>query len=255
MPATLPKLLRPAAALGAAAVLAATLTACGGSSEAATRTDSRDQRNEKSHDKDDNRGKGKNHAKDTTTLRQLMKLDETPAKLSDATLILVDYQNVYTDGTMELTGWRDAVKNTKTLLERARKEHTPVIHIVEKGYDLKSKAGQIIPALKPAKGETVVEKAVPNGFHDTDLAAELKKTGRKNVIISGFMTHMCTLFTAEGAVYNGYDPTVVGDASATRPLPVNGNPRGIPARQVHESALATIQDRFGVVVPKQRDLK
>ncbi|MFI1676260.1 isochorismatase family protein [Streptomyces sp. NPDC020607] len=245
------ELLRPAAALGAAVVLAATLTACGGSSEAATRTDSRDQHHEKSHEKK----REKNHARDTTTLRQLMKLDETPANLFDATLILVDYQNVYTNGTMELTGWRDAVKNAKTLLERARKAHTPVIHIVEKGYDLKSKAGQIIPALEPVKGETVVEKAVPNGFHGTGLAAELKKTGRKNVIISGFMTHMCTLFTAEGAVYNGYDPTVIGDASATRPLPVNGNPRGIPARQVHESALATIQDRFGVVVPEQRDLK
>ncbi|MEU1330911.1 isochorismatase family protein [Streptomyces sp. NPDC005865] len=241
-------LLRSAAALGAAAVLATTVTACGGSSEAATRTDSGDRRHETNRHE-------RNHAKDTTTLRQLMKLDETPAKLSDATLVLVDYQNVYTGGTMELTGWREAVKNTKTLLERARKAHTPVIHIVEKGYDLKSKAGQIIPALKPAKGETVVEKAVPNGFHDTDLAARLKKTGRKNVIISGFMTHMCTLFTTEGAVYNGYQPTVIGDASATRPLPVNGNPRGIPARQVHESALATIQDRFGVVVPEQRDLK
>ncbi|WP_353945294.1 isochorismatase family protein [Streptomyces sp. HUAS MG91] len=240
------KLVRSAAALGAAAVLAATLTACGGSSEAATRTDAAASR-EKGHEK--------NYAKDTTTLRQLMKLDETPAKLSDATLVLVDYQNVYTGGTMELTGWREAVKNTKTLLERARKAHTPVVHIVEKGYDLKSKAGQIIPALKPAKGETVVEKAVPNGFHDTNLDAVLKRTGRKNVIIAGFMTHMCTLFTTEGAVYNGYRPTVIGDASATRPLPVNGNPRGIPAQQVHEAALATIQDRFGVVVPKQRDLK
>ncbi|MEU6848199.1 isochorismatase family protein [Streptomyces sp. NPDC046716] len=237
------KLFRPAAALGAAAVLAATLTACGGSSEAATRADG---------------GKGPaatNHAKDTTTLRQLMKLDETPAKLSDATLVLVDYQNVYTGGAMELTGWREAVKNTKALLDRAREAHTPVVHIVEKGYDLKSKAGRIIPALEPAKGETVVEKAVPNGFHDTNLDAVLKKTGRKNVIIAGFMTHMCTLFTTEGAVYNGYHPTVIGDASATRPLPVAGNPRGVPARQVHEAALATIQDRFGVVVARQRDLK
>ncbi|MET9497065.1 isochorismatase family protein [Streptomyces sp. NPDC006552] len=237
------KLLRSAAALGAAAVLAATMTACGGSSEAATRTDDGDRRPEK------------NYAQDTTTLRQLTKADETPATLSDSTLVLVDYQNVYTGGAMELTGWRAAVDNTKALLDRARKAHTPVVHIVEKGYDLTSKAGQIIPALKPAKGETVVEKAVPNGFHETNLDAVLKKTGRKNVIISGFMTHMCTLFTTEGAVYQGYAPTVVGDASATRPLPVRGNPRGIPARQVHEAALATIQDRFGVVVPKQRDIK
>ncbi|WP_372345356.1 cysteine hydrolase family protein [Streptomyces sp. KL116D] len=241
------KLIRSAVALGTAALLAATVAGCGGDSQAATRTGS--------HAKDGAKDGAKNHAKDTTTLRQLMKLDETPAKLSDATLVLVDYQNVYTGGPMELTGWRDAVKETKTLLDRARKAHTPVVHIVEKGYDLRSKAGQIIADLKPAKGEAVVEKAVPNGFHETDLDAELKKTGRKNVIIAGFMTHMCTLFTTEGAVYAGYRPTVVGDASATRPLPVNGNPRGIPARQVHEAALATIQDRFGVVVPKQRDIR
>ncbi|MFC0598003.1 isochorismatase family protein [Streptomyces palmae] len=240
------KRLRSAAVWGAAAVLAATLTACGTNSEAATRTDAREGKPTPTADR--------NHAKDTTTLRRLMDLDETQAKLSDATLVLVDYQNVYTGGTMELTGWREAVKNTAALLERARKAGTPVIHIVEKGYDLTSKAGQIIPALKPVKGEAVVEKAVPNGFHQTNLAAELKKTGRKNVIIAGFMTHMCTLFTTEGAVYNGYNPTVVGDASATRPLPVNGNPAGIPAKQVHEAALATVQDRYGVVVPHQRDI-
>lgn len=241
------KPLRSLAALGAAALLAATVTACGGNTQAATSTDRQDKKPSPTAEQ--------NVAKNTTTLRQLMKLDETPAKLSDATLVLVDYQNVYTSGAMELTDWRKAVNSAKALLERARKAHTPIIHIVEKGYDLKSKAGQIIPELKPAKGESVVEKAVPNGFHDTNLNAELKKTGRKNVIVAGFMTHMCTLFTTEGALYNGYHPTVVGDASATRPLPVKGNPRGIPAKQVHEAALATIQDRFGVVVPQQSEIK
>ncbi|GAA3487438.1 cysteine hydrolase family protein [Streptomyces cremeus] len=245
------KPLRTLVALGATALLAVTVTACGGETRAATGTDRQNAKASPSAAPT----AGENVAKNTTTLRQLMKLDETPATLSNATLVLVDYQNVYTGGTMELTGWSEAVNNTKALLERARKARTPVVHIVEKGYDLKSKAGQIIPALKPVRGEAVVEKAVPNGFHDTRLDKELKKTGRKNVIIAGFMTHMCTLFTTEGAVYNGYRPTVVGDASATRPLPVNGNPSGIPAKQVHEAALATIQDRFGVVVPKQADLK
>ncbi|MFJ6701012.1 cysteine hydrolase family protein [Streptomyces sp. NPDC091272] len=241
------KPLRTFVALGATALLAVTVTACGGESQAASSTDRQDGKVSPSAEP--------NVAKNTTTLRQLMKLDETLATLSNAALILVDYQNVYTGGPMQLTGWNEAVNSTKALLERARKAHTPVIHVVEKGYDLKSKGGQIIPALKPVKGEAVVEKAVPNGFHDTKLNEELKKTGRKNVIISGFMTHMCTLFTTEGAVYNGYNPTVVGDASATRPLPVKGSPNGIPAKQVHEAALATIQDRFGVVVPKQSDIK
>ncbi|WP_217163869.1 cysteine hydrolase family protein [Streptomyces sp. AC512_CC834] len=242
------KLLRPALALGAAAVLSVTATACGGSSQAAT-----------SDEKPSATGATattaeKNVAKDTTTLRKLNGLDETPATLSDATLILVDYQNTYTEGVMELDGWKTAVDNAEALLKRARAAGTPVIHIVDKGYDLKSKAGQIIPALKPVKGEPVVEKSVPNAFHGTDLAEKVKKAGNKNVIVAGFMTNMCTLFTAQGAFLNGNAPTVVADASATRPLPLKGDPDGVPAQQVHEAALATVQDLYGVVVPSQKSL-
>ncbi|MEU1051321.1 cysteine hydrolase family protein [Streptomyces sp. NPDC005876] len=238
------KLSRPAVALAAAAVLSLTATACGGDSEAATAKD----------EPSAAASTATNAAKDTTTLRELNDLGETPATLSDATLILVDYQNTYTSGVMELDGWKPAVDNAEALLKRARAAGTPVIHIVDKGYDLKSKAGQIIPALKPAKGEPVVEKSVPDGFHGTDLAERVEKAGRENVIIAGFMTNMCTLFTAQGAFLNGNTPTVVADASATRPLPLKGNPNGIPAQQVHEAALATVQDLYGVVVPSQKSL-
>lgn len=44
-----------------------------------------------------------------TTLRQLDGLDDTPAKLADATLVLIDYQNTYTTGVMELDGWQAAL--------------------------------------------------------------------------------------------------------------------------------------------------
>jgi isochorismate hydrolase len=232
-------------ALGAAALLAATVTACGGDSEAATAKDKPSASASTART---------NVAKDTKTLRQLNGFDETPATLSDAALILVDYQNTYTEGVMELDGWQPAVNNAQALLKRAREAGTPVIHIVDKGYDLKSKAGQIIPALKPAKGEPVVVKSVPNGFHKTDLAEKVKKTGKKKVIVAGFMTNMCVLFTTQGAFLNGYEPTVVADASATRPLPLKGNPNGIPSQQLHESALATVQDLYGVVVLSQKSL-
>ncbi|MFE9415667.1 cysteine hydrolase family protein [Streptomyces griseofuscus] len=234
---------RRTAALGIAALLTATLAACGSDSDSA------------SPKKESTAPAARtNVAKDTTTLRKLNGLGETPATLSDATLILVDYQNTYTDGVMELDGWKPALANAKALLNRARAAGTPVIHIVDKGYDLKSKGGQIVPELKPAKGEPVVEKSVPDGFHGTDLAQKVKQAGRKNVIVAGFMTNMCVLFTTQGAFLAGYHPTVVADASATRPLPLKGDPEGIPARQVHEAALATVQDLYGVVVPTQKSL-
>ncbi|MER5814799.1 isochorismatase family protein [Streptomyces californicus] len=190
----------------------------------------------------------------STTLRELIGSDQTPATLADAALLLVDFQNTYTEGVMELEGWQPAVDNAAALLERARAAGTPVIHIVDRGYDLTSEAGQIIPAVKPTPGEPVVEKEFPNGFHDTTLADEVRKTRRKNVIIAGFMTHMCTLATAQGAFVNDTPATVVADASATRSLPLNGTPNGVTAEQLHASALATIQDLYGVVVPTQDSL-
>jgi nicotinamidase-related amidase len=69
----------------------------------------------------------------TTTLRELNGFDQTPASLADATLILIDYQNTYTRGVMELTGWRPALESSTALLARARNAGTKVIHVVNDG--------------------------------------------------------------------------------------------------------------------------
>ena len=69
----------------------------------------------------------------TTTLRELNGLSDIPASLSNATLILVDYQNTYTQGVMELEGWQDALNNAKNLLADARAAGTNIIHVVHDG--------------------------------------------------------------------------------------------------------------------------
>ncbi|WP_031055797.1 cysteine hydrolase family protein [Streptomyces ochraceiscleroticus] len=187
----------------------------------------------------------------TTTLRQLNGFDETPATLADATLLMVDFQNTYTQGVMELAGWQAALDSAAALLARAREAGTPVIHIVNDGgegtpYDIRAEIGSIHPSVAPVDGEPVVEKQAPNAFHQTDLEHKVKAAGRKNVIIAGFMTHMCVTFTAEGAFLRGYAPTIVADACATRPLKGAGGE--LSAKQIHHSALATIEDLYGVVV-------
>ncbi|MEU7488429.1 cysteine hydrolase family protein [Streptomyces sp. NPDC042319] len=193
----------------------------------------------------------------TTTLRQLNGFDEAPASLADATLIMVDFQRTYTRGVLELSGWRAALDAAAALLARAREAGTPVVHVAHDGgpgtpYDIRAEIGSLHPAVAPADGEPVVVKRAPNAFHDTDLQQKVEATGRKNVIIAGFMTHMCVTFTAEGAFLRGYAPTVVADACATRPL--TGAGTDLSAEQVHHSALATIGDLYGVVVAKGADL-
>ncbi|WP_282690002.1 MULTISPECIES: cysteine hydrolase family protein [unclassified Streptomyces] len=190
-----------------------------------------------------------------TTLRELNGFDATPATLTGSTLILVDFQNTYTRGVMELDGWRPSLDAAAQLLERAREAGTKVVHVINDGgegtpYDIRSEIGQIHPAVAPAAGEPVVVKQAPNAFHGTDLGEHVPEG--QDVIVAGWMTHMCVAFTAQGAFLRGNRPTVVADACATRSLPVLGV--DLDAAQVHGGALATIGDLYGVVVASQKDI-
>ncbi|MFJ3792862.1 cysteine hydrolase family protein [Kitasatospora sp. NPDC090091] len=193
----------------------------------------------------------------TTTLRALNGFDETPPSLADATLVLIDYQNTYTTGVMELTGWQEAIDSAAALLARAREAGAPVIHVVNDGgpdtpYDIRAEIGRIHPGVAPVEGEPVVVKQVPDAFVGTDLGERIDAAGRKDVVVAGFMTHMCVTFTAAGAFLRGNRPTVVADACATRPLPSGGVE--VSARELHRSALATVADLYGVVVESAASL-
>ena len=194
----------------------------------------------------------------TTTLRELNDFDATPARLADATLILVDYQNTYTRGVMELEGWQAAIAEASQLLALARAQGAKVIHVINDGgagtpYDIRSEIGQIHPDMAPIDGEPVVVKQVPNAFVGTTLAQEVDAAGHKSLVVAGFMTHMCVAFTTEGAFLRGNQATVVADACATRALPSVAG--AVPAAQLHQGALATIADLFGVVVESRFDLQ
>ncbi|XVV34808.1 cysteine hydrolase family protein [Streptomyces sp. CA-100214] len=192
-----------------------------------------------------------------TTLRQLNGFDDTPAKLAGSTLVLIDYQNTYTTGVMELDGWQDALDAGARLLARARQEGTKIVHVVNDGgegtpYDIRAEIGAIHPSVAPLDGEPVVVKKAPNAFVGTDLDQHVDAAGNTDLVLAGFMTHMCVAFTAQGAFLRGNRPTVVADACATRALPVAR--AELDARQVHDSALATIADLYGVVVPSQKEI-
>lgn len=193
----------------------------------------------------------------STTLRELNGFDPTPASLASATLILIDYQNTYTRGVMELDGWQGALDAGAALLARAREAGAEVIHVINDGgegtpYDIRAEIGRIHPKVAPVDGETVVVKTLPDAFLDTELADLVDAAGNKDVVIAGFMTHMCVAFTAQGAFLRGNRPTVVADASATRAL--RTAVAEVSAEQVHHGALATIGDLYGVVVPSASSL-
>lgn len=186
------------------------------------------------------------------TIREIAGLPETPAKLSESALILIDCQNTYRDGVMQLEGVEDALQNASQLLERARQAGIPVFHIqhdagVGSPYDLTAPNGQIADSVAPADGEAVIVKRYPDSFSSTDLDGQLKDTGRTNLILAGFMSHMCVSSTARGGFDRGYAVSVVENTTATRALP-DGQGGLIPAAEVHRASLRGLADLVAIIV-------
>jgi nicotinamidase-related amidase len=196
---------------------------------------------------------------DSITLRKLSGLSAAPARLSESALILVDCQNTYREGLMQLVGVEAALEQCATLLSRARKLGIPIFHVQHDAgagtpYDINSPIGQIADKVRPGDGEPVIVKNYPNSFLNTDLQERLKAVDARNLVIVGFMTHMCISSTARAAFELGYaNNTVVAGATASRRLPLE---RGtdLPAEQIHASNLAAIADLFAVVVPNEAAL-
>lgn len=192
-----------------------------------------------------------------TTLLAMARANLTPSRLAEAVLLLVDCQNEYLEGPLALPGARPAVAEAAALLERARAAGTPVVHVVHQGapgslFDLDAPRGAIIDAVAPHPGEHVVRKRLPNAFAGTELDDVLKATGRQEVIVVGFMTHMCVSATARAALDHGWRATVVAAACATRPLPdAVGGGTTVDAETLHRVELAALADRFAIVVPNQ----
>lgn len=195
----------------------------------------------------------------STTLRDVIGLDGALPALPAATLIMIDFQNTYRTGVMALPGADRALDAASRLLARARAAGTPVVHVVNDGgegspYDVRAEIGQVAEPVAPREGEPVVVKRFPNSFHDTDLLGVLRRLDAgPDLVLAGFMTHMCVQFTAEGAFNLGYRPTVVAEACATRPL---AGPDGAPitADALHAAALTTIGDLFGRIAAREADL-
>jgi nicotinamidase-related amidase len=187
------------------------------------------------------------------TLRALSEMPLVPAGLGASTLVLIDCQNTYTQGVMELEGVQAALDEAATLLDRARTAGIPIIHVQHSDgpgslYDVDGESGAIVARVAPRDGEPVVVKQYPNSFVETDLDERLKAVGASNLVVAGFMTHMCVNSTARAAFNYGYAPTVVASATATRALPgVTGET--VPATVIQAASLAGIADLFAVVVP------
>lgn len=179
--------------------------------------------------------------------------ERSPSSLANSALLIIDAQQEYTTaGRLPLDGIDGALDNIAALLEAARANGRPIVHVAHRGspgklFDPETSAFAFADPVAPREGEVVVVKTLPDSFVGTELDAVLKKTGATNLIVAGFMTHMCVSSTVRTSIGLGYAPTVVANACATRDLP-DGKGGKISARDLHRNELVVLSDLFAAVV-------
>lgn len=185
------------------------------------------------------------------TLLELAGADLSPPKLLTACLLIIDMQNEYLEGPLKLPNANEAIESASELLSAARNCGTPVIHVAHAGragglFDRSAPRGEIVSELASLQNETVIEKQLPNAFSGTNLHETLVSLGNPELVICGFMTHMCVSSTARAALDLGIRVTICSQSCATRDLP-DGEGGVIAADMLHKAALVELSDRFAII--------
>lgn len=174
--------------------------------------------------------------------------------MSKRAVVVVDLQNDYwPSGKWPLVGIEEAAENAARVIEKARSEGDPVIHVRHEfpspdapffapGTD----GTEINPVVRPAGDEPVILKNHPNSFRETELQQVLEGQGIEEVVVVGAMSHMCIAATGRAAADFGYKTVVVHDACATRDIEFNGVT--VPAAQVHAANMSALAFAYGEVI-------
>lgn len=138
-------------------------------------------------------------------------------------LLVVDVQH----GVVQEAHERDVVvANVGSLVERARREHVPVVWVQHSSEQLApgSADWQIVPELTPGAAEPLVEKRYGDSFEETTLETVLSGLGIGRLVVVGAQTDQCIRSTLHGAFVRGYDTTLVSDAHTTEDQSAWGAP-------------------------------
>ncbi|MCK9861075.1 cysteine hydrolase family protein [Paenibacillus sp. ATY16] len=138
----------------------------------------------------------------------------------DTALMVIDVQNGMFLEEYPIHEEERLLNRINLLLAKARESQIPVIYVQhneELGTPLEthSPGWEIHSAVAPAAQDLIIQKYVPDSFHETNLQEELTTRGINKLVLSGLQTDCCIDATSRRAVELGYDVTVVKDAHST----------------------------------------
>jgi nicotinamidase-related amidase len=169
-------------------------------------------------------------------------------------LLIIDIQRDYfPGGAIPLVEPEAAANAARDALAKFRASGEPVVHLqhvwdapdatfMRPGTD----GVEVHPLVAPAEGETVIQKAEPNGFLGMALEEELRKAGIDQVVVAGMMSSMCVDATVRAGADLGFGVTVIHDGCAAPDLEFDGT--SVPGASVHAAFMAALGDGYAKLV-------
>lgn len=170
-----------------------------------------------------------------------------------AALVVVDVQNEYVTGGLPIAHppVEDALVRIGEAMDAAAAHGLPVVLVRHTEPDPSgglfvagTPAWELHDAVAGRPHDVVVDKTLPGSFTGTPLESWLAEREVDEVVLVGWMTHMCIDTTARQAMHLGLDVTVLEDATGT--IDVSDD---LPAALVHRVELGVLGDGFASVTP------
>ena len=141
-------------------------------------------------------------------------------------LVVIDMLNDFVTGKLKTDRAKHIIPNIKRLIQAARDSNVPVIYSNDAhlpvdselhkwgGHAMKgTKGAEVIPQLKPGKGDYVLEKRTYSGFFETGLDLVLREMDVDTIVLTGLHTNICVRHTAADGFFRGYKIVVPKDAT------------------------------------------
>jgi len=139
-----------------------------------------------------------------------MAVDKFILDKNDAVLLIIDIQERL---AVVMDRKDQVVKNTLHLVELARMQNLPVVVTEQYPKGL----GRTVPEIQSSLPAYLpLEKVSFNCCGEAAFNEQIKRLGRKQIIVTGMETHICVLQTSLGLIKGGFDVHLVADAVCSR---------------------------------------